>query len=69
MFYDWEELRDLARPGALTQSELLSGQAYGYEHTGRASLRGGEKTAARRGNRFCVSLFRLAGRCGHACGC
>ena len=33
MFYDWEELRDLARPGALTKSYLVSQYSYGYENT------------------------------------
>lgn len=34
MLYDWEELRDLARPGALAKSLFLSGGTYGYEQTG-----------------------------------
>lgn len=33
MFYDWEELRDLARPGALARSYLVSQYSYGYEKT------------------------------------
>lgn len=33
MFYDWEELRDLCRPGALTRSCLLSQYSYGWEKT------------------------------------
>ena len=33
MFYDWEELRDLCRPGALTKSYLVSQYSYGYENT------------------------------------
>lgn len=68
MFYDWEELRDLARPGALTQSELLSGQAYGYEHTGarlceaaKRRLRGGEID-------FAFLYFGWPDAAGHACG-
>lgn len=32
-FYDWEELRDLCRPGSLSDSVLLSGDRYGYENT------------------------------------
>ena len=31
MFYNWEELRDLCRPGSLALSEFVSGTAYGYE--------------------------------------
>ena len=33
MFYDWEELRDLCRPGALTKSCLFSQYSYGWENT------------------------------------
>jgi len=32
-FYDWEELRDLSRPGSLTQSYFLRGYDYSYETT------------------------------------
>lgn len=31
MFYNWEELRDLCRPGSLALSEFVSGTAQGYE--------------------------------------
>ncbi len=31
MFYNWEELRDLARPGALAFGQYVSGRVYGYE--------------------------------------
>jgi len=31
MFYNWEELRDLCRPGSLCHSEFVSGRVYGYE--------------------------------------
>ncbi len=31
MFYNWEELRDLARPDALAYSVFASGHRYGYE--------------------------------------
>ncbi len=33
MFYDWEELRDLARPGSLYASRYLSGRQIGWENT------------------------------------
>lgn len=33
MFYDWEELRDLSRPGALAKSYFVSQYSYGYENT------------------------------------
>ena len=32
-FYDWEELRDLSRPGHLAQAFYLRGDEYSYEHT------------------------------------
>ncbi len=31
MFYNWEELRDLSRPGSLCRSIFVSGNAYGYD--------------------------------------
>lgn len=31
MFYNWEELRDLGRPGSLSYSLFVSGNAHGYE--------------------------------------
>ena len=31
MFYNWEELRDLSRPGSLRRSVFVSGGTYGYE--------------------------------------
>lgn len=31
MFYNWEELRDLCRPGSLCRSAFVSGSIYGYE--------------------------------------
>ncbi len=31
MFYNWEELRDLSRPGALKRGVYVSGAQYGYE--------------------------------------
>ncbi len=30
-FYNWEEIRDLARPGSLIKSEFLFGRVWGYE--------------------------------------
>ena len=33
MYYDWEEFRDLCRPGALTKSYLVSQYSYGWEKT------------------------------------
>lgn len=30
-FYNWEEIRDLARPGSLLKSEFLFGRRWGYE--------------------------------------
>lgn len=35
MFYNWEELRDLCRPGSLSRSVLVSGDTYGYENACR----------------------------------
>lgn len=32
-FYNWEQLRDLARPGSLCHSYFCSGKQYGWEHT------------------------------------
>lgn len=32
-FYNWEELRDLSRPGSLCCSDYLSGSIYGYDKT------------------------------------
>ncbi|RKN64903.1 alkaline phosphatase family protein [Paenibacillus ginsengarvi] len=34
-FYNWEELRDLSRPGSLAHSCFISGGAYTYEETNR----------------------------------
>ncbi len=34
-FYDWEELRDIGRPGSLAVSVLASGHELGYETTNR----------------------------------
>lgn len=31
MFYNWEQLRDVARPGSLKRSYYVSGAQYGYE--------------------------------------
>jgi len=31
MFYNWEELRDLNRPGSLCRSVFVSGSVYGYD--------------------------------------
>lgn len=36
MFYNWEELRDLGRPGSLAESLFVSGHTYGYEAASRA---------------------------------
>ncbi|MDQ6423518.1 alkaline phosphatase family protein [Paenibacillus sp. LHD-117] len=33
MFYNWEQLRDLGRPGSLAHSCFISGTAYTYEET------------------------------------
>lgn len=35
MLYNWEELRDLAKPGSLTRSEYYAGHIYGYEESNR----------------------------------
>ncbi len=35
LFYDWEELKDLARPGSLCYASFASGHDYGYEETSR----------------------------------
>lgn len=32
-FYNWEQLKDLARPGSLAASAFYSGRVYGYEET------------------------------------
>lgn len=46
MFYNWEELRDLTRPGSLTCAAFFSGTQLGYERaiqlTTEASLRDGK---------------------------
>ena len=34
-FYDWEELRDLSRPGSLAYNEFISGIEYGFEKTSK----------------------------------
>ena len=31
MFYSWEELRDLTRPGTLSYAHFIQGATYGYE--------------------------------------
>jgi len=33
LFYDWEQLRDLTRPGSLTRNHFLRGGDYAYENT------------------------------------
>jgi phosphopentomutase len=33
MFYDWEEIRDLTRPGSIDHACFDSGRAYGYDVT------------------------------------
>jgi predicted AlkP superfamily pyrophosphatase or phosphodiesterase len=33
MFYNWEQLRDVGRPGSLARSSFVSGTAYTYEET------------------------------------
>lgn len=37
MFFDWEQLRDLGRPGSLSLSSFTSGSVYGYENTCRVN--------------------------------
>ena len=34
LFYNWEQLRDLTRPGSLTFSTFINGKALGYGETG-----------------------------------
>lgn len=40
MYYNWEELRDLARPGSLCRSLFVSGDIYGYEQACRECFEG-----------------------------
>ena len=35
LFYNWEELKDLARPGSLCYANFIAGNSYGYEEANR----------------------------------
>ena len=34
-FYNWEQLRDLSRPGSLCRADFVAGRVYGYEEANR----------------------------------
>ena len=35
LFYNWEQLKDLARPGSLCYANFIAGRCYGYEEANR----------------------------------
>lgn len=68
MFYNWEELRDVSRPGALKHSVYVSGAQYGYE-TANALVESAALESLR-GDRldFMFVYLGWSDEAGHDCG-
>ncbi len=67
-FYDWEELRDLARPGSVAISQFVSGHALTYPVTTRRSTEALIRCIAEDAPDFVFFYLGYTDDAGHRCG-
>ena len=68
MFYDWEELRDLARPGNLARAAFFSGKIDGFEQTQAKVFEASKKAMAEEDLDFTFTYFGWTDMAGHGQG-
>ena len=68
MCYDWEQLRDLARPGYLSSSFFVSMDAYGPEQSTREVCEAAEKLLKGKAPDFCFTYLGWTDEQGHKTG-
>lgn len=68
MFYNWEELRDLTRPGSLVRSVFFSGSNEGYEKANRLVGEASIDCIKNQSPDFCFTYLGWTDEQGHATG-
>ncbi len=68
MFYNWEELRDIARPDNLCRSVYVSGHVYGNEAASRESFENTKKALKENETDFAFLYFAWPDAAGHKYG-
>lgn len=67
-YYNWEQLRDLARPGSLNYAYFAKGAKYGWEEANRRVASEAEKNLAKDGHDFAFLYLGWVDEAGHASG-
>lgn len=66
IFYNWEQLRDLALPGSLAASAFFAGKSYGYEETNEMVTAASIKAMQDLGLDFTFTYLGWTDEAGHA---
>lgn len=65
MFYNWEELRDLARPGTIACARFFSGRCHGYEKANEMVTEASVKASRESGLDFKFTYLGWTDEAGH----